>query len=87
MGKSSHITKRLQCDFYFAHPDHSCVRGPNENTNGLLRQYFPKCTDFKMVRGKAVKQSVDQLNNRPRKALTLKIPAALKRAEMTLLAT
>jgi IS30 family transposase len=59
------IAASLGCEFYFAHPYHSWERGVNENTNGLLRQDFPKSTDFKMVSAKAVKQSVDQLNNRP----------------------
>lgn len=66
------IAAGLECDFYFAHPYHSWERGLNENTNGLLRQYFPKSTDFKTVRANAVKQSVDQLNNRSRKTLALK---------------
>lgn len=80
------IAAGLECDFYFAHPYHSWERGLNENTNGLLRQDFPKCTDFKTVSAKAVKQSVDQLNNRPRKTLAFKTPAALMQKEMAALA-
>lgn len=80
------IAAALECDFYFAHPYHSWERGLNENTNGLLRQYFPKSTDFKMVSAKAVKQSVDELNSRPRKTLAFKTPAALMQEEMAALA-
>ncbi len=80
------IAKGLACEFYFAHPYHSWERGLNENTNGLLRQYFPKSTDFKTVSVTAVKKSVDQLNNRPRKTLSFKTPAALMQKEMAALA-
>jgi IS30 family transposase len=80
------IAAGLECDFYFAHPYHSWERGLNENTNGLLRQYFPKNTDFNTVSAKAVRQSVDELNNRPRKTLEFKTPAALMQAEMMALA-
>lgn len=80
------IATGLDCDFYFAHPYHSWERGLNENTNGLLRQDFPKSTDFKTVSQKAVKKSVDQLNSRPRKTLAFKTPAALMQKEMAALA-
>lgn len=80
------IAAGLECDFYFAHPYHSWERGLNENTNGLLRQYFPKNTDFKTVSTRAVKQSVDQLNNRPRKTLAFKTPAVLMQEELAALA-
>lgn len=81
------IAASLECDFYFAHPYHSWERGLNENTNGLLRQYFPKSTDFKTVSAKAVERSVNQLNNRPRKTLDFKTPAALMQEEMATLNT
>ena len=80
------IAAGLECDFYFAHPYHSWERGLNENTNGLLRQDFPKSTDFQTVSAKAVRQSVDQLNNRPRKTLAFETPAALMQKEMAALA-
>ena len=81
-----HIAAALECDFYFAHPYHSWERGLNENTNGLLRQYFPKTTDFKAVSSKVVMLSVNQLNNRPRKTLAFKTPTALMCEEMAALA-
>lgn len=80
------IAANLECEFYFAHPYSSWERGLNENTNGLLRQYFPKSTNFKEVSAQAVKKSVDQLNNRPRKTLAFKTPAALMCEEMAALA-
>jgi transposase, IS30 family len=80
------IAAGLECEFYFAHSYCSWERGLNENTNGLLRQYFPKSTDFKTVRANAIKQSVDQLNDRPRKTLAFKTPAALIQKEMAALA-
>ena len=80
------IAAGLACDFYFAHPYRSWERGLNENTNGLLRQYFPKSTDFKTISAKAVTLSMNQLNDRPRKTLAFKTPAVLMRAEMAALA-
>jgi transposase, IS30 family len=80
------IAESLDCDFYFAHPYRSWERGLNENTNGLLRQYFPKSTDFKTVSAKAVAESVEQLNDRPRKTLAFKTPADLMQEEMAALA-
>lgn len=49
-------------------------RGTNENTNGLIRQFFPKSTDFKKVTSKEVKRVQDLLNGRPRKALGFHTP-------------
>jgi len=61
------IARALDANTYFAHPYSSWERGINENTNGLLRQFFPKRTDFRKVSWKQVKDAVDNLNNRPRK--------------------
>jgi IS30 family transposase len=63
------ITSKLGVDVYFAHPYHSWERGLNENTNGLIRQYFPKKTDFREVSDKEVLLVQHRLNNRPRKTL------------------
>ena len=49
-------------------------RGANENTNGLLRQYFPKGSDFKDIMEKDVNDAVKMLNNRPRKCLDYQTP-------------
>ena len=61
------IAKGLDADIYFAHPYCSWERGINENTNGLIRQYFPKGTDFNEVNDEQIKHVMDRLNNRPRK--------------------
>ena len=76
------ISKALNADVYFAHPYSSWERGLNENTNGLLRQYFPKKTDFKRVTQREVKRAVDKLNTRPRKLLGFKTPGDLMAEHM-----
>jgi transposase, IS30 family len=68
------IAKALKAKFYFAHPYASWERGLNENTNGLIRQYFPKNCDFTMITEKQIKYVMDKLNNRPRKCLGIKTP-------------
>ena len=68
------ITKALQAQVYFAHPYHSWERGRNENTNGLIRQYFPKGTDFEPVTDADIQQVMDRLNHRPRKVLGFRSP-------------
>lgn len=59
---------------YFAHPYSAWERGTSENTNGLLRQYFPKGTDFRKVTQKELARAVRALNNRPRKCLGYRTP-------------
>jgi len=54
---------------YFCDPHSPWQRGANENCNGLLRQYFPRGTNFRSVKDEAVEKAVDLLNNRPRKCL------------------
>jgi len=68
------ISMRLNVDFYFAHPYCSWERGLNENTNGLIRQYFPKDTDFRNLTEKEINRVMEKLNNRPRKSLGFKTP-------------
>jgi len=60
------IASALEADIYFAHPYASWERGINENTNGLIRQYFPKGTDFNKVTDEQIKHVMNRLNNRPR---------------------
>lgn len=59
---------------FFANPYHSWERGLNEHTNGLIRQFFPKGTNFKIVRPEALKYVVDLINHRPRKSLDYRTP-------------
>jgi IS30 family transposase len=68
------IADSLGADVYFAHPYHSWERGLNENTNGLLRQYFPKSTNLRKVSQHAVDDAVYRLNHRPRKCLNYRTP-------------
>jgi IS30 family transposase len=59
---------------YFAHPYHSWERGTNENTNGLLRQFFPKGVDFDRIGQSDIDKMAGLLNNRPRKCLNYRTP-------------
>jgi len=68
------IAKALNADFYFAHPYASWERGLNENTNGLIRQYFPKSCDFTTITQKDLDHVMHKLNNRPRKCLGMQTP-------------
>ena len=68
------IAEQLKAKFYFAHPFASWERGLNENTNGLIRQYFPKKHDFTTITQKQISRVMDKLNNRPRKCLGMKTP-------------
>ena len=54
---------------YFTHPYISQERGTNENTNGLLRQFVPKETDFNTVSQENLEKYIDLINNKPRKRL------------------
>ncbi len=71
------ITKALGAPVYFARAYHSWERGLSKNTNGLLRQYWPKYTDFKQVIHGEVRRVVNKINHRPRKTLGFKTPAQL----------
>ena len=68
-AKHQEIVKELQISFYFSKPYHSWERGANENTNGLIRQYIPKGTDFSEITDEFVSWVENKLNNRPRKRL------------------
>lgn len=68
------ISHALKADFYFAHPYASWERGLNENTNGLVRQYLKKGSDFSMVTERELVTIMNKLNNRPRKKLGYATP-------------
>jgi IS30 family transposase len=68
------ISKELNIDFYFAHPYSSWERGLNENTNGLVRQYLKKGSNFTEITDKKLEVITDYLNNRPRKSLGYSTP-------------
>jgi transposase, IS30 family len=68
------IAKELKAAVYFAHPYASWERGTNENTNGLIRQYFPKNTNFRDLTQEDIKFVEHRLNTRPRKCLSFISP-------------
>jgi len=75
--KHERIARALEATTYFAHPYSSWERGINEHTNGLLRQFFPKRTDFRKISWQQVTKAVDLLNNRPRKTRGYRTPNQL----------
>lgn len=68
------VSKSVGCDAYFAKPYHSWERGQNENSNGLLRQYFPKSMELVDVTTKQVLEAVHKMNSRPKKCLDYQTP-------------
>ena len=73
-SKHSEVTKELGVEFYFPLPHHPWQRGTNENTNGLIREYFPKGFDITNVPHELVQLVEYKLNTRPRKCLGFKTP-------------
>lgn len=69
MAQHKLFTKETDITVYFAHPHSPWERGSNENTNALVRQYFPKGTDFSKIKNNRLKEVQDELNDRPRKTL------------------
>lgn len=69
------FTKQTKMRVYFAHPQCPWERGTNENTNGLLRQFFPAGTQFNRVSRREIKRVQAMLNDRPRKLLNWHSPA------------
>lgn len=74
MAQHQLFTKETKIKVYFAHPKSPWERGSNENTNGLLRQFFPKNTNFYNVPRKELKRVQLLMNQRPRKTLNWKTP-------------
>jgi IS30 family transposase len=74
MSEHKLFTKSTNIQVYFAHPHSPWERGTNENTNSLVRQIFPKGTDFTKVSFKEVKRAQRMLNDRPRKTLEFLTP-------------
>ena len=74
MSQHQQFTIDTGIKVYFAHPGSPWERGTNENTNGLIRQYFPKGTDFTQVTEEEIKKVQRKLNDRPRKALNFYKP-------------
>ncbi len=74
MSQHRLFTKQTKMRVYFAHPYASWERGTNENTNGLIRDFFPKGTDFNLVSRYKLKKVQHMLNERPRKILDWDCP-------------
>jgi len=74
MSEHKQFTIDTGITVYFAHPGSPWERGTNENTNGLIRQYFPKGTEFDQVSGREIKRVQRELNDRPRAVLHYQKP-------------
>ena len=82
MAKHQNITQNTGMRIYFAHPYSSWERGTNENTNGLIRRYLPKGTDFNKIDEKILNNIQQKLNNRPRKIIGYKTPMEIMNYEL-----
>lgn len=86
MAKHEKITQKTGMKIYFAHPYSSWERGTNENTNGLIRRYLPKGTDFNLINKKQLMIIQEKLNNRPRKIIGYKTPKEIMDYELKIVA-
>jgi len=68
------LSESLKIQCFFANPYHSWERGLNEHTNGLIRQFYPKSTNFKIVKEEDFQKVVNLINHRPRKSLDYRTP-------------
>jgi len=82
MAKHEYITKKTGMNIYFAHPYSSWERGTNENTNGLIRRFHPKGTNFNDISEKQLQIIQDKLNSRPRKILGYNTPKEIMDLEL-----
>lgn len=74
MAQHKLFTKNTKIQVYFTHPYSPWERPTNENSNGLIRDYFPKGTDFSKITRRRLKEVQNQLNERPRKVLDWRTP-------------
>lgn len=82
MANHKWLSENTGMDIYFANPYSSWERGTNENTNGLIRRFLPKGTDFNNVTIEELKRIENNLNNRPRKVLGFKTPNQIRKEEI-----
>lgn len=76
------LSRSLHLEVYFALPYRSWQRGTNENTNGLLRQFFPKGTDFSRISCQEAARVETLLNERPRKRLGYRTPSEVLKTRL-----
>ncbi len=86
MARHEKITENTGMKIYFAHPYSSWERGTNENTNGLIRRYLPKGTNFNEINEKQLQIIQEKLNNRPRKIIGYKTPNEMMNIELKFVA-
>ena len=77
MARHGEFSRAINMPVYFCDAASPWQRGTNENTNGLLRDYFPKSTDLFEHNAERLAEVADELNNRPRRILGWATPAAL----------
>ena len=82
MANHKWLANKTGMEIYFANPYSSWERGTNENTNGLIRRFFPKGTDFNKITFEQLKEAQYALNNRPRKILGYKTPNEIMKNEI-----
>ena len=82
MARHEKITQNTGIKIYFAHPYSSWERGTNENTNGLIRRYLPKGTNFNEIQLNQLQIIQEKLNNRPRKIIGYKTPKEMMDLEL-----
>ena len=78
MVKHEQFTQKANMKVYFANPYSSWERGSNENTNGLIRRFFPKGTDFNNISKEELEIVQNKINNRPKKILGFRTPKEVK---------
>jgi IS30 family transposase len=78
-----YIAKKLKANFFFAHPYASWERGLNEYTNGLIRQYLPKGSDFDSYSDDFIRLTQNKINRRPRKKLYFQTPSKILYASLS----
>jgi IS30 family transposase len=82
-AEHEYIANKLKAGFYFAHPYSSWERGLNEYTNGLIRQYIPKSTDFNLYSNEFIRLVQNKINKRPREKLNFRTPSKIFYASLS----